>query len=184
MSLPPDPDEPTRRLPPVQPAEPLAEREVVTTTEADPAWTQEILDRLRSLRTAVALLGVLSLAALGVGLWALLTQEEEGDARRGASQERVRDLEDRVDALENETEDAPSQDAVERLRDQQRQLDERLSAVEEQSDGASAEDVQGDVSELSDGLEQVSRSIQQLEQRVDGVEQQQQEQEQQPESQP
>ena len=173
MSLPTDPDEPTRRLPPVQPAEPLPEREVVT-TEVDPAWTQEILDRLRSLRTAVALLGVLSLAALGVGLWALLTQEEEGDARRGASQERVRELENRVEALESETEDAASQDAIERLRDQQGQLDERVSAVEDQSDGAAVEDVQADVRELSDGLEQVGQSIEQLEQRVDDVEQQQQ----------
>ena len=173
MSLPPDPDEPTRRLPPVEPAQPVREREVVTSTEVDPAWTHEILDRLRSLRTALTLVGVLSLVALGVGLWALLTQEEEGDARRGASQERVRELEDRVDALESETEDAASQDAIGRLRDQQRQLGERLSAVEDQADGAALEDVQADVRQLSDGLEQVGQSIQELDQRVDDVEQQQ-----------
>jgi DNA repair exonuclease SbcCD ATPase subunit len=176
VSRPPDPDEPTRRLPPTQPAEPLREREVVTSTELNPAWIQEILDRLRSLRTAVALLGVLSVAALGVGLWALLTQEEEGDARQGASQERVRELEVRVDALESETEDAASQDAVGQLRDRQRQLEERLSAVEDQSDPAAIEDVQADARQLSDGLEQVDQSIQQLEQRVDDLEQQQQQQ--------
>jgi DNA repair exonuclease SbcCD ATPase subunit len=173
LSRPPDPDEPTRRLPPSQPAEPLREREVLTSTELDPAWTQEILDRLRSLRTAIALLGVLSVAALGVGVWALLTQEDEGDAQRGASQERVRELEDRVEALEAETEDAASQDAVEQLRDEQRELEERLSAVEDQSDGAALEDVQADVRQLSDDLEQVGQSIQQLEQRVDDLEQQQ-----------
>ena len=173
MSLPPDPDEPTRRLPPSRPAEPIREREVVTSAELDPAWTQEILDRLGSLRTAVALLGVVSAAALGVGLWALLTQEEEGDARRGASQERVRELDDRVDALESETEDAASRDAVEQLRDQQRELEERLSAVEDQSDGAAIDDVQADVRQLSADLAQAGRSIQQLEQRVEDLEQQQ-----------
>src|SRR5688500_16071991 len=108
MSQPPDPDEPTRRLPAVEPAEPVREREVVTTTEPDPAW-QEILGRLRSLRGWLALVGVLATAALGVGLWALLSQEEEGDAQQGASQQRVQTLEDRVDKLESETEDAASQ---------------------------------------------------------------------------
>ena len=56
-----------RRLPPVEPAEPLREREVVT-TEPDPAWVQEILERLRSLRTAVALVGILAFALNASGL--------------------------------------------------------------------------------------------------------------------
>jgi hypothetical protein len=81
VSLPPDPDEPTRRLPPTEPAQPIREREVVTSHELEPAWVQEVLDRLRSLRTAVALLGVVAVAALALALWALLMQEEEGDAR-------------------------------------------------------------------------------------------------------
>src|SRR5918994_2943954 len=88
LSLPPDPDEPTRRLPPARPAEPLREREVVTSTGLDPTGTEEILGRLRSLRTAVTMVAVLAVLALGPGVWALLTQEEEGDARQGASQER------------------------------------------------------------------------------------------------
>lgn len=180
LSLPPDPDEPTQRLPPAPPAEPLREREVVTSTELDPTWTEEILGRLRSLRTAVAMVGVLAVLALGAGIWALLTQEEEGDARPGASQERVRELEDRVEALESKTEDAASQKAVERLSNQQRQLEERLSAIEDQSDGDAIKDVQADVRQLSDGLEQTGQSIEQagqsieqLDQRVDELEQQQ-----------
>ena len=176
MSHPQDPDEPTRRLPPTGPAEPLREREVVTTTEPDPAWVQEILDRLRSLRTGVALVAVLALAALGVGLWALLTQEEENDARRGASQERVSELEDRVDALENDTEDAASQDAVQGVREQQRELEERLSALEQQSDDGAAEDVQADLREVADAVEQNGQAIEQLDQRVSDLEQEQQSQ--------
>lgn len=173
MSLPPESDEPTRRLPPTRPAEPLAEREVVT-TEPDPVWVHEVLGRLRSLRTWVALIGVIALAALGVGLWALLTQEEDGDARRGASQERVRELEDRVDDLESETDDVASQDAVGRLRDQQQELEERLGAIEDQaSDGGGVEDVQADVRELSDAIEQIGQAIEQLDERVGDLEQQQ-----------
>src|SRR5918992_117796 len=61
-------------------------------------------------RDAVGLLAVVAVAALGLALWALLTQEEERDARGGASAERVSDLEDRVDDLESDAEQAPSRE--------------------------------------------------------------------------
>ena len=173
MSLPADPDEPTRRLPPTEPAQPIAEREVVTSRELEPAWLQEVLDRLRSLRTAVGLLGVVAVAALGVALWALLTQEEESDARRGASSERVRDLENRVDDLESRLTDAASGDSVDRLRDAQGRLEERVQAVEDRVGGPSAgavEDLQGDVGQLGDAVEQIGGTVEDLEQRVDEVE--------------
>src|SRR5829696_1348180 len=171
MSLPPESDEPTRRLPPTGPVEPLpAERETVRTV-IDPAWTQEILDRLRSLRTSLALVALLSLGALGVGLWALLTKEEESDARRGASQQLVQRLEDRVEALESETEDAPSQNAVARLRGQQQQLEERLKTVEDRADDSAVEDVQADVRQLAEVIDQMGEAIDQLDQRVSDLEQ-------------
>ena len=173
MYLPPESDNPTRRLPPTGPAEPLREREVVI-AEPDPVWVQEVLGRLRSLRTWVALVGVLALAALGVGLSALLTQEEEADARQSASLERVQELESRVGALESETEDAASEDAIKGLRDQQQALEKRLSAVEDQaSDDSGVEDVQADVRQLSDAVDQIGQSIEQLDQRVGDLEQQQ-----------
>jgi flagellar biosynthesis chaperone FliJ len=176
VSLPPDPDEPTRRLPPTEPAEPIREREVVTSHELEPVWVQEVLDRLRSLRTAVGLLGVVAVAALGVALWALLTQEEEDDARRGASSERVRDLEDRVDNLESGVRDAASGDAVDRLREGQERLDERLRAVEDQAGGPSdgmIENLQRDMTQLGEAIEQTGETLEDLEQRVDELERQQ-----------
>jgi chromosome segregation ATPase len=170
MALPPESDEPTRRLPPTRPEALPVEREVVR-TEVDPAWTQAILDRLRSLRTSIALVALLSLAALGVGLWALLTQEEEGDARRGASQQRVQELEARVDAIESEAEDAPSQNAVARLRGEQQQLEKRVQAVEDRADDSGVEDVQADVRQLSDTVDQLGEAIDQLDLRVSDLEQ-------------
>jgi hypothetical protein len=176
VSLPPDPNEPTRRLPPTEPAQPIREREVVTGHELEPAWVEEVLDRLRSVRAAVALLGVVAVAALGVALWALVTQEEEGDARRGASSERVGDLEDRVDDLESEMRDAASGDAVDRLRDGQERLGERLRTVEDRADGASGaaiDDLQQDMTRLGDAIEDVGGTLEDLEQRVDDLERQQ-----------
>lgn len=178
MSVPPDPEDPTRRLPPTEPAQPMREREVVMSDELEPAWVQDMRDRLRSLRAAVALLGVLAVAALGVAVWSLLTQEEEGDAQRGASQERVRDLEQRVEDVESESGDAASRDAVERLRDEQEQLGERLTAVEDRPGGpsrGSVEELQADVTQLSDGVEQLGQSVEDLQQRVDELEQRQSE---------
>jgi chromosome segregation ATPase len=176
VALPPDPDEPTRRLPPTRPAEPIREREVVTGPDYE-AWYAELLDRLRSLRTAVALLSILSVAALGVALWALLSQEEEGDARRGASSERVGELEDRIEELESDVGDAASSDAVDRLRDDQEQLADEVRSVRERAGGgtsdAAVQDLQDDITQLGDGVEQLSGSVQDLEQRVDELEQQQ-----------
>ncbi len=176
MSLPPDPDEPTRRLPPTRhpdaPPPGTYEREVAVTTGDDLVWREEVIDRLNTLRAAMVLLGILAVAALGVALWALLGQEEQGDGRRGASADRVRDLEQRVEQLEQDIERAPSRDAVSQLSESVESLDERLGAVEGQGTGASeqaVEDLQGDVQQLGDAVEQ-------LDQRLAAVEQQQEEQ--------
>ena len=142
MSRPPDPDEPTRRLPQTHSHGPLPppayEREVAVTAEDDLVWREEILDRLNSLRGAVVLLGILAVAALGVALWALLSPEEESDGRRGASAERVRDVEQRVDELEQESERAPSRRALSQLSETIDSLDERIAAVEDRVEGQGA----------------------------------------------
>ena len=49
----------------------------------DPLWREEVLDSLRSLRTAVALLGVLALVAVGVAVWALLSSDDDGGGGSG-----------------------------------------------------------------------------------------------------
>jgi predicted RNase H-like nuclease (RuvC/YqgF family) len=181
VSRPPDPDEPTRRLPPAQPPPLEYEREVAVTARDELIWREEIVDRLNSLRAAVVLLGILAVAALGIALWALLTQEEESDARRGASVEQVRDLEERVEELEQDVERAPSRDALTELSEAVESLDERVGAVEDRVErqGASEqaiEDLQGDVQQIGDAVEQLGETIEQLDQRLDAVEQQQEQQ--------
>ena len=167
-----DPDEPTRRLPPAEPP-PVRERRTVVTGEPDRAWAVALLDRLRPLRTAVALVGVVAVAALAVGLWALLSEQADDDERRSASQARVAELSDRVDELEANVRDSASDDALGTMRDRQRQLDQRLTALEEQvGDGESVASLQDDVAQVGAGVEQLTQTIEQLEQRVDELEQQ------------
>jgi methyl-accepting chemotaxis protein len=170
VSRPQHPDDPTRRL---RPADGLAgppahEREVVATARDDYVWREEVIDRLNSLRAAVVLLGIVAVAALGVALWALLTQEEEGDARRGASVGEVRDLRDRVAQLEEELDRAPSRDAVSQLSDSVDSIDDRVGTLEDSVDaqGSTAqaiEDVQADVQQLGDAIDQLDERVQAIE---------------------
>jgi peptidoglycan hydrolase CwlO-like protein len=157
------PDDPTR---PLRPG-PVREREVATVGE-DPLWREELLDRLASLRTAVALLGVLAVAALGVALWALLTTQDSGNGQ-GASSSRVSSLQDRVDALENKVDGAPSKSDLSDLRDREKSLEDDVKQLGQQVDkqGSAADDQR-------QAIDQLNQNLQKLQQRVDDLEQRQQ----------
>lgn len=104
----PPPTEPIPpQVPPTEPVRPRAPvvREPVAAAyqPADPLWLERIDERLRSLSSFVAVLAVVSLAALGLSIYSLL--QDDGDGR-GASRERVANLDDRVERLEGRTADA------------------------------------------------------------------------------
>src|SRR5688572_21591205 len=111
----PDPPEgPRRPLPPTTPPPGggAYEREVVV---EDPYRIEILLDRLRSLRTAVAIVGVIAVAGLAVAVYTLVTMEEESDAGGGPSRQQVANLDDRVDALEDEVGDRATKADVNRI---------------------------------------------------------------------
>jgi chromosome segregation ATPase len=154
MTIPPE-DEPTQRLPrePVV-GEPVAREAVVSAEYA------ELRDRLRSLRTGLALLGVLAAAALAVGVVALLQADDnEGDSN-GASQQQVSALEKRVDKLESRSDNTASDASISDVRDSIESLD---SSVDELKNSA----VQ------SSDLEPLQQDITELQQQVQDLEQQQ-----------
>src|SRR4051795_13475969 len=99
-------DDPTRRLRATEP---------VAYPDADELlFREQVRDRLRSLTTSVALLAVLAVAALGVAIWALLSNQDSGGTS-GASVSRVAALEDRVDALAAKVDNAASKDDLQQL---------------------------------------------------------------------
>jgi uncharacterized protein HemX len=120
---------------------------------SDTTWRMQVIDRLRSLKRALAVVAVLAVAALGIALWALLAEDDDDGRARARA---VRALEDRVERLEAEVDRAPSRVVVS-VRDEQRSLDERLDALEQ------------DQNEAIDGLRQ---EVQELEERVDELQQQ------------
>ena len=168
MSLP--PEEPTRPLPPARPVE--YERERVVEPEFDPRYALASLeDRVRSLRTAVVLLGLVSLAALALAFYALIqAADDEGGNTRGADQAEVNRLEDRVERLEDQ--EAPDADAVN-------------EALDGKADAKDVEELQQAISDLQEQPaeaqpdEQTTQALEDLSQRLDDLEQRVEQQEQQ-----
>lgn len=164
-----DQDPPTRRLPAQPPGDPARTgvRETEYVSGPTPAEA-ELRDRLRSLRTALALVGVLAAAALGVALWTLLSEDEEGDGR-GASPQRVNRLQDRVATLEERVGDRATKSSVSDLR---ADVDALESDVEEASAGGEAtEETQAAVETLQGDVEALEQQVADLAAQSSGGEQ-------------
>ena len=151
----PDYEPPTRRIPPEPPPGTVRETEYV----ADPE-REELRDRIRSLRTALALTALLAIAALGVALYSVLAEDEEDGGRRGASPARVSSLDNRVDELENRIDDRATKNSVEQLEQRQEELEGQVEQAGEQG---------GDAEQLQQSVEQLSEDVQALDQRVDDL---------------
>jgi methyl-accepting chemotaxis protein len=181
VSMPPPsadpPEEPTRPLPPPTPARarPVYEREVAAPVE-DPYRTEIVLSRLRSLRTAVMIVGLIAIAALAVAVYAVLTMEEENDAGGGASRQQVADLDDRVDALEAEVEDRATGDDVNRIADDVQALSDRVDQVAKQARSAASTDNSGTDEQARSSIDQLNQSLTDLDERVRDLEVQAQQQ--------
>jgi hypothetical protein len=133
--------------------------------ESDGSWRALLLDRLASLRAAVAIVGVLALVALGVAVWALLGSAGSDEGRR-VSAARVRSLEQRVDELSGKVDGAASEQAVSRVSGQLRALGERVDTVERRQAGA--------LQELDTQVQRIDQAIKDLQQRMDALERRQQ----------
>jgi hypothetical protein len=167
MSLP--PDEPTRPLRPI----PI--------TEEDLAFREEVMDRLGSLRTWVAVATILSLLALGLAAFAYITAEDDdGNRNRGdgvrASQVQV--LEDRLDELEAEPDakgvsnadfNALAEDQA-ALSDQVEQLSAQVEEVAAQADTDTAPATAEDA-EAREAIETLDQTVADLDARVQALEQ-------------
>jgi septal ring factor EnvC (AmiA/AmiB activator) len=123
-------------------------------------WHEYVHDRLRSLTTAVTLLAIIAVAALGVGLWALFAAP--GD---DASTDRVRRLEARVAALDARLQQRPAAVDLAAMRDRQRSLEQSVQSLEARLDRPDEE-----IEAVIEAVEATRQSLAQLEQRVADLE--------------
>ena len=186
MSIPPpnDPTEPTRPLPPAQPPRAVERERVVEQVvepEFDPRFALAKLDdSVRSLRTGLVLLGLLSVAALALAFYALLQAEDDERVVRngngGQSQAEVERLESRVERLEErEAPDAKSVEAALNGKADAKDVQALEQAINDVQDQANQQqepaDAQTDPA-VTQALEDLGTRLDDLEQRVEQAEQQ------------
>ena len=154
------------------------EREVAAPVE-DPYRTELLLDQLRSLRTALTIVGVIAVAALAVAGYALLSEDEESDDGAAASRQQVADLADRVDALEADVKTRATKNQVSQLSDDVKALSGRVDKVAKQSqsaassdDGGTDEQARSSIDELEQSVQTLSQDIKDLDRRVRDLEDQ------------
>ena len=193
MSIPPpnDPNDPTRPLPPAQPVPPgvpprAIERErvveQVVEPEFDPRFALASLeDSVRSLRTGMVLLGLVSLAALALAFYALLQAEDNDrtatrDGTDRPTQAEVESLEDRLERVEGR--EAPDEDSVNKAlrgkadaRDVQ-QLRQAVDDLQEQSGEAQEQPEPQTDPAVVQAIEDLGSRLDDLEERVEQMEQQ------------
>jgi outer membrane murein-binding lipoprotein Lpp len=165
----PPPEDPTRRLAPASPPPlppsgrgPLPPEYAYV--EGDPETSRgALLDELRALKRWLAVVGAIALVGLGISLYTLLSDEEDGDGR-GASRTSVRQLDNRVDELENDLRERATKNSVDSLREDQEALDTRVDEVSDQAEGGADADA---VSDLRSQIEELEGRVEAAEQQGD-----------------
>jgi uncharacterized protein HemX len=162
MSTTPPPDRPTERLQPtppppqyeraVEPRAPLAADATVLFTRLE--------DAISSLRTWLVLVAVLAVAALGLGLYAVL-RNDNGTTRGTAS---VARLNDRVDRLSRQVRQLRSASrGTSALSQRVDALSRQIAALRSQgANGSSPTDTRQAIQDLDKRVGDLSRQVQQL----------------------
>lgn len=187
MSIPPPPDRPDPPTEPLPTAGAPVVRERVVEQVVEPGPDPMVLfarldDRLRSLRAAVLLLGLVSVAALALGLYALLRADEaDRSGRDDGSRERVSQLDERVDELREDL------DRSTRGTAETGDVDEVQQRLQDKADAADLAALEKAVTELRDQRaapagpdQETADAINELSRRLDALEQRVEEQQQAP----
>ena len=148
--MPPEPPPPPRDAPP---------REVLP-PDAVPDDAAATVGELRTVKRWLAVAGVWAVAASAIAIIALLAANDE-DGPRGVTGSQLsgvqRDLDQRIDSLEEQVQDLPQAEDVSKL-------ENRLKTAEGRASGA------------RDDARAVNRDLDELQQRVDELQQQQEQQ--------
>jgi polyhydroxyalkanoate synthesis regulator phasin len=162
MSLPPDrPTEPLRPTP--APRQPVAYEPAPAPAVDVTAVLVRLEDAVNSVRTGLMIVGVIAVAALGVAIYALMKDDDTSSGGGGASNSRVATLEDRVDRLSRQVQDARSSN---NSSDDTSALADRVDALERTvktlADRPQPGDATQAVKELSDRIDDIAGDVEQL----------------------
>lgn len=164
----PPPDRPTERLQPQPPPqyEGAAQYEGAprpgVPVAGDPALLfARLEDTISSLRTMVAVVGVIAVVALGLGLYAVLREDSSSSTPSdAASSDEVARLDERVDSLSRQVQDLRSSSGDtsaldDRIDDLSKEVDTLKSASSETEQAV--KDLEGRVDDLSSQVEELGQ---------------------------
>ena len=152
----------------MQPAPVVAEERVLTPAVEPTVILLRLEDAIEALRTWLLVIGVVAVAALGVALYALISDDDTtadgGGSRTGlASDERVSQIENRVDRLSRQLQDLRVDDGgggdAAALANR---VDELESTVKSLSGQPAAGGTQDAVDELSGRIDDLSEDVEAL----------------------
>jgi hypothetical protein len=165
MSTTPPPDRPTERLQPTPP--PVYEQRGAAPAVDLNAVLLRLEDAIGSLRTGLTIVGVIAVAALAVAIYALVQANDSASSgsRSGlATDERVSQINDRVDRLSRQVQELRSGSGS---GGDSAALDSRIAALERTvktlASRPSTDPTQA-IDELSGRLDSVARDVEQLKQ--------------------
>ena len=158
---PPPPDRPTERLQPSPPPRQVYEERVAPAGVDRDAVLLRIEDALSSLRTGLMIVGVLAVAALGVAIYALVEEDDTGGGSRSglATDDRVSQLDDRIDRISRQVQGLRSGDAG------GDDVEERVGALEETVERLAdrpVADPQEAIDELSGRIDDLAQDVESL----------------------
>ncbi|MGI9100790.1 MAG: hypothetical protein ACR2H2_20280 [Solirubrobacteraceae bacterium] len=169
MSTPTPPERPTERLQPTRPTtayERVGQPGVPVPTDPNLLFVR-LEDKIASLRTALVVVAVLAVLALGLALYAVLNDDgSTGTTRDGASSERIARLDDRVDRLSRQlqrlrTGASSTEGLAQRLDDLSREVADLRSQTG--GGGASADTTQA-IQDLDQRVDDLGQQVQELSQ--------------------
>ena len=137
-----------------------------------PDWPYRVEDRIRNLKQLSAILGVIAALALGVALWALLDDDESGGGQN-LNRERVSQLSERVNELEDKAESNDTSEVEQDLRDKADTEDVEQLRNEVEELGARVEE-SGGGNDTAEAVDQLGQRVDDLEQRIEDLEAEQQ----------
>lgn len=173
MSLP--PEDPTRPLgqPAARPPEPVY-RETVVGPDDELLFRTEVMDRLAGLRTWLAFVTLLSIAAIALAALAYFGGDDDGNGARGDGVRNgaVQALEQRVKALEGNKGDGVSPADLDAVRDENAALADRVEDLAGQVSAASDAPAAAEDAAARESIEALDASVRDLDARVQALEEQ------------
>lgn len=180
MSTPPPPDRPTEPLGRARPAPvvqervvappPLVEERVVAPVVDPNVILLRLEDAVDNLRTWLLVVGIVAAAALGVALYAVLADDDPATTSRNstsglASDDRVTQIENRVDRLSRQLQDVRAGDGGgDDTAALANRVDQLEDAVKSQSGQGAASGTQDAVDELSGRIDDLASDVEELKQ--------------------